>query len=96
MVIRDFWIPDDGVIETAPVSDLKTALVIAASVAAPVFWTLGVTIGHRFNERCKSSISFIAHLLQVTFFTMEFSGQLAIGKTQRNYCQFLLVFLWRH
>ena len=72
LVIREFWIQDNRVIETAPVSDLRTALIIAASIALPVFWVCGVTIGHRFNKRWMSSIPFIAHLLSVTFFTAEF------------------------
>jgi hypothetical protein len=72
LMVRQIWISDNGVIETLQPSNLKTALIVLAMLGLPVLWTLGVTIGHSFNMRWKTVIPFLAHLLPVILFMLEF------------------------
>lgn len=72
LVIREFFAPSAGVIETAPIPPLKEFALTLAACALPVFWFLGVSIAHRFNSRWRSTIPYAVHLIPVVFWTVEF------------------------
>ncbi|MGJ8696588.1 MAG: hypothetical protein ACSHYF_09740 [Verrucomicrobiaceae bacterium] len=61
-----------GVVETAPVSALKEYTLMVTACALPFFWVLGVACAHRFNSRWRSTLPFLAHLIPVMFWTVEF------------------------
>ena len=72
LLIRGFFVPDMGVIETAPASSFQSAIVGLSVSALPVLWILGVIAGHRFNGLWRPVVPFALHLVPVTTLTLIF------------------------
>ncbi|MDB2673586.1 hypothetical protein N9Y81_01390 [Akkermansiaceae bacterium] len=72
LLIRGFFVPDVGVIETAPVSSFQSAIVGLSVLALPVLWIIGVIFGHRFNGLWRPVVPFALHLVPVATLSLIF------------------------
>ena len=64
--LRLLFVEDFGPIEKPPLPKFETAILLFSLIALPIVWALGVTIAHRFNQKIRRTIPFLANILPMS------------------------------
>lgn len=81
LIVYGWFHPDPGPFEEQLPSLGITVLSRICLVLFPVFWVAGAWMGHRFNDRWKTTIPFTAHLVVTGGFAIFFAP---LGHTTRD------------